>query len=711
MPHKHLKLFFSAIQLLIFFVWVAQALAGQLTLAWNATTTHTDGSSATDLAGYHLYYWQGSTGTPQSKDVGNTTTYTLTGLVDGATYSFAVAAYNTTGQESSDSNIITATISSVNQAPQAVNDTASATTGTPVTIAVLANDTDPDGNTLTITSVTQATHGTVTISGTSVIYTPAAGFVGTDSFTYTIADGHGGSATGTVTMNVMAGNQPPVASSDTVSIPVGTSSTIAVLANDTDPYSYSLSISAVTQGAHGTVTFQSTSVTYTPAAGFVGTDSFTYTVTDGYGHYATATVTVNVLSDRAAFLVAAYSFNEGSGTTVTDASGNNNTGTISGATWTTAGKFGGALVFNGTSAKVTIPNTSLLQLTTAMTLEAWVKPSTVTAAWRDVIYKGNDNYFLEATSTNNSWPAGGGTFNGSYADMFGTAALAVNTWTHLAVTYDGATLRLYVNGVQVSSRAQTGNLVTSSNPLQIGGDSIYGSYFQGTIDEVRIYNQALSPSEIQADMQTPVVNRPVAAYSFNAGSGTSVADSSGNGNMGTISGATWTTAGKFGGALVFNGTNAKVTIPNTSLLQLTTAMTLEAWVKPSKVTSVWRDVIYKGDDNYFLEASSTNNSRPAGGGTFNGSYADMFGTAALAVNTWTHLAVTYDGATLRLYVNGVQVSSRAQTGNLVTSTNPLQIGGNSIYGSYFQGTIDEVRVYNRALSPSEIQTDMGTPIK
>jgi hypothetical protein len=252
------------------------------------------------------------------------------------------------------------------------------------------------------------------------------------------------------------------------------------------------------------VTFQSTSVTYTPAAGFVGTDSFTYTITDGYGNYATATVTVTVLPDRAASLVAAYSFNEGSGTTVTDASGNNNTGTISHATWTTAGKFGGALVFNGTSAKVTIPDVPSLRFTTDMTLAAWVKPSKVTSAWRDIIYKGDGNYYLMATSTTNSLPAGGGRFGGPSIETLGTAALAVKTWTHLAVTYDGAALRLYVNGVQVSSRAQTGNLVTSANPLQIGGDSIYGQYFRGTIDEVRIYDQALSPSEIQADMVTPV---------------------------------------------------------------------------------------------------------------------------------------------------------------------------------------------------------------
>ena len=89
-------------------------------------------------------------------------------------------------------------------------------------------------------------------------------------------------------------------------------------------------------------------------------------------------------------------------------------------------------------------------------------------------------------------------------------------------------------------------------------------------------------------------------------------------------------------------------------------------------------------------------SRPAGGGTFASS--PLYGTAALPANTWTHLAVTYDRATLRLYVNGVQVASAAATGNIATSTNPLQIGGDSLYGQYFSGRIDEVRVYNRALS-------------
>src|SRR5215469_5694737 len=154
-------------------------------------------------------------------------------------------------------------------------------------------------------------------------------------------------------------------------------------------------------------------------------------------------------------LVAAYGFDEGSGTTVTDASGNGNNGTITGATRVTSGKYGGALQFNGSNAVVTVPDSASLHLSAAMTLEAWVNPSTVNANWRDVVYKGNDNFYLEATSSTGA-PDAGMIAGGSYADAFGTAALAVNAWSFLTETYDGSTLRLYVNGTQVASTAHTG---------------------------------------------------------------------------------------------------------------------------------------------------------------------------------------------------------------------------------------------------------------
>jgi hypothetical protein len=121
-------------------------------------------------------------------------------------------------------------------------------------------------------------------------------------------------------------------------------------------------------------------------------------------------------------LVAAYGFDEGSGTTVTDASGSGNTGTISGATWAASGKYGKALQFNGTNARVNVPDAASLHLSGGMTLEAWVNPSTVNGNWRDVIYKGNDNYYLEATSTNASKPDAGLIAGGSYGDAYGSAA-------------------------------------------------------------------------------------------------------------------------------------------------------------------------------------------------------------------------------------------------------------------------------------------------
>ena len=109
-------------------------------------------------------------------------------------------------------------------------------------------------------------------------------------------------------------------------------------------------------------------------------------------------------------LVAAYSFNEGSGTSVADASGSGNGGSIGSATWTTSGKYGGALSFNGTSARVTVPDSASLDLTSAMTLEAWVYPTAGGGGWRDLVYKGSDDiYYLEGFPS----PALGGTFSPS----------------------------------------------------------------------------------------------------------------------------------------------------------------------------------------------------------------------------------------------------------------------------------------------------------
>jgi concanavalin A-like lectin/glucanase superfamily protein len=203
-------------------------------------------------------------------------------------------------------------------------------------------------------------------------------------------------------------------------------------------------------------------------------------------------------------LVAEYRFDEGAGPSVSDSSGSGNTGTIDGATWTTSGKYGDALYFNGTDAMVTVNDSPSLDLTVGMTLEAWVNPSVATTHFEDVIYKGTDDiYFLEGSSDPSGWPATGGTFSGG--PMYGTAALPPNAWSHLAATYDGASLVLYVGGAQVASRAVTGAIPTSTGPLTLGGDPLYGQHWAGLIDEVRIYGRALGVNEILESMAAPDV--------------------------------------------------------------------------------------------------------------------------------------------------------------------------------------------------------------
>jgi hypothetical protein len=408
-------------------------------------------------------------------------------------------------------------------------------------------------------------------------------------------------------------------------------------------------------------------------------------------------------------LVAAYGFEETGGVAVIDSSPAGNPGTIAGAARTASGRYGRALSFDGLDDLVTIADSSSLDLSAGMTLEAWVRPS-VLGGWRSVILKERAGGLTYALYAHENAPRPAATVHvDDDISAAGTGTLPLNTWSHVAATHDGTAVRLYVNGTLVGTQPAPGSLSGTTEPLRIGGNLVWGEYFSGRIDEVRIYNRALSAEEIARDMSTMVVSGLVAAYGFEELDGTTAGDASGSGNHGTIEGAT-RTGGRFGQGLAFDGIDDLVTIPAAATLA-GARVTVEAWLYPTELSG-WRTAVMKeaaAGLAWGLYAHD-NAPRPAMTAAFAGVDTSAPGTAALPLNTWTHLAATYDGKMLKLFVNGVQSGAVTVAGTLNAAADPLRIGGNHIWGEYFSGRIDEVRVYNRALSAAEIQADLNRAV-
>ncbi|WP_341716637.1 LamG-like jellyroll fold domain-containing protein [Micromonospora sp. FIMYZ51] len=485
-------------------------------------------------------------------------------------------------------------------------------------------------------------------------------------------------------------------------------------------------------------------LTFTPAVPLADTTAYTAEVSGAKDAADNTMVAAHTWSFTTGVrpptgLVAAYGMNEGAGTGVADSSGQHNTGTAAGTTWATNGRYGKALSFNGTSSRVTVADAPSLRLSRTLTMSAWVRPSTVTS-WRTVVGKGltqgqGASYMLYAA--NGTAPSGWLESGGQSYQVNGSTPLPTNAWSHLAVTYDGSTARLYVNGTRVAQTSLTGALDVDGGAVTIGGNEVWGEYFSGLIDEVRIYNRALDAASIQADMNTPVgasdptptptptptpsptptgpptqVPGLVAAYGMNEGAGTTVSDSSGRNNAGAAADTTWATNGKYGKALSFNGSSSLVDVSHTSSLRLTGALTLSAWVKPDDLDG-WRTVVLKNmasgyGASYGLYASE--GSVPAGWLTTTGDPFGPSGSSPLPTGTWSNVALTYDGSRATLYVNGAKAGEVAATGSIYDDGGAVTIGGNEIWGEYFSGLIDEVRIYNRALTAAQIQSDMNTPI-
>jgi len=332
-------------------------------------------------------------------------------------------------------------------------------------------------------------------------------------------------------------NHNPVAVGDSLAsvgrVPV-TFTAASLLANDSDPDGQIIAVTSVASSSSGGGTIANLgggSYGYTPAATFAGVDTFGYSIADIASGTASAVVSVTVTAPvppppppSPIGLVAAFGFEEASGTTAVNSSNAAFNGTILQAARVAGGKIGRGLSFDGVNDWVTVNDitASPLDLTTGMTIEAWVNP-TAMSGWETVVLKergaAGTGLLSYALYAHDGAPQGNG-FAGpagylrpapanSTTDQgvrqASHTAIPLNAWTHIATTYDGANQRFYINGVLVATKAQTGSIAVGNQPLRIGGNNVSGEFFRGVIDEVRVYNRALSLAEIGADMTAPVV--------------------------------------------------------------------------------------------------------------------------------------------------------------------------------------------------------------
>jgi hypothetical protein len=559
--------------------------------------------------------------------------------------------------------------------------------------------------------------GPAVASNGTLTFTPATGQAGIATVTVTAVD-NGGVAGGGVdtsapqqfTITVVDPFPIAICQNVTVAAPLTGHALASINNGSNDPDGGAVTLAQVPPG---------------PYTG--GVTSVQLQVTDSGNQVATcsANVTVTAFAQGASF-----GFEEASGGTSVDSSGNANNGTFNtttGPTRVTTGRFGKAMQFDGVNDLISVADANSLDFTSAMTLMAWVKVSTTTG-WRNMIMKqaGSDlvyGVYANDTASGSGRAAGYIKSGGATRSVRANEAPAANKWMHVAVTFASATnqMRIFIDGTLHRTLTTSGTMSASTGVLTIGGNNVWlDEFFSGTMDEVRVMNVALAETDIRTLMTTPVVPGSaapatdttglVAAYNFNDGTAT---DNTGLGHNGVLTGTT-TAAGKFGNALSFNGTSDRIAIADANDLDFTTGMTLEAYVKPSTVTD-WRTVMLKQTTDGLAYALYVSDQAQHAAGFIRISAIDrdVREDNPLPLNTWSHVVVTYDkaGSRLQLWVDGIKKDERVITGDITTSTGSLYIGGNTFWGEYFGGQIDNIRLYNRPLNTVEIQTNQVTAVQ
>lgn len=432
------------------------------------------------------------------------------------------------------------------------------------------------------------------------------------------------------------------------------------------------------------------------------------------------------------------------------------------------------LTFNGTNSYVAMGAAPGLN-STSFTVECWFKKegtgvSTSTGTGGlfaiPLVAKGRAeaegsnkdfNYFLGIDATDNVLAAdfeeGSTDPNpGTNHPIKGITPICTNVWYHASVTYNGTTWRLYLNGVLekflvVNRLPQAASIQHASIGSAVNSTGVPDGYFKGSIDEVRIWNSALSQATISTNMTQQITSAAglVGRWGLNEGSGTTAANSgSASGVNGTlVNSPSWTTGTSFAPittasncSINFGGSNAYVTFGNPSALGLT-QFTLEAWIyKTGNGVTVStgsggvtaQPVITKGRDesesntrdlNYFMGVNSSGklvaDFEEGSGSASPGTNHPITGTTTIANNAWHHVAVTFSGSTFTLYLDGnvettLAVSRTPQSLSIQRAAIGTALNSTSAAAGFFQGKIDEARIWNVARTQAAIQATINSQL-
>lgn len=445
-------------------------------------------------------------------------------------------------------------------------------------------------------------------------------------------------------------------------------------------------------------------------------------------------------SDSCSAPIAEWNFDEGSGQSANDISGNANTGQLGSTSgvdvtdpvWA-IGKTGKGLSFDGVEDYVNAGTGLSISPTSSISISSWIKTN---SDGRVIIRNRTAGYSLHV----GNWNAVGGTAHkasfwiyssGSFRIVTSTTSVDDNNWHFIQGTFDGNTLKIFIDGKQEGILNYSGTISYGGNGTFIGGDYAGdGLFWNGSIDQIRIYNYARTPAQVAWDYNR---GAPVAWYKMDECSGSTLhstndpynsalnatiyPQSNDNSAVGTCGSGTLTemwndgTTGKFNGSLGFDGSDDYAEIADTPNLDLNLKnFSASFWAKVGTAGD-WKFMLakQKGDSTDGSYGFYLDNANPRKLQFRVRTDIDLLGAsnsdAGFPIGSWTHVVGTWNGTDVKLYINGTlqsTIGTRAGS-NIKDTAYAVRIGRSSDSAGYFSGQMDDVRIYNYALTLQQIK--------